>query len=60
MSLLSLGVDDLDARTAELAGTGLPAEEVDTKRPATLRVAGVPDPKGNCIIFGRDLIGHGG
>jgi predicted enzyme related to lactoylglutathione lyase len=46
-----LGVDDVDAGAAELAGRGIPGE-VFTSSDGQLRLASLRDPAGNVVMLG--------
>jgi predicted enzyme related to lactoylglutathione lyase len=55
-STVVLGVDDVDARAAELAGRGIEAE-VYTTPGNTFRLATTTDPAGNTVMLGQTLAG---
>lgn len=53
-ALVTLVVDDLAARVAELVGSGIVTSAIDTK-PGLYRKEVVTDPGGNSIAFGKSL-----
>ena len=55
-STVVLGVDDVDARAAELAARAIDAE-VSTTPGGAFRLATTTDPAGNTVMLGRSLDG---
>jgi catechol 2,3-dioxygenase-like lactoylglutathione lyase family enzyme len=56
--LLTLLVDDLEARVAEIAQRGIATEEIDWVVPGAVRSVWITDPDGNRIQFGQ-VLGNG-
>lgn len=52
---LTLGVADLDAHAATLAGRGLELADVQTVPSGQFRIGFLRDPDGNSLVFAQDL-----
>lgn len=52
---VTLGVDDVDAELAAIAGRGLGVPQADTTPSGQFRIAMLADPDGNRIVVAQDL-----
>ncbi|GMA31025.1 VOC family protein [Litorihabitans aurantiacus] len=54
---VTLGVEDVDAELAEIAGRGLEVPDAATVPSGQFRIAMLQDPDGNGVVLAQDLTG---